>query len=162
MHTHKNCPAGDPVAEDDVLAQIETDKVTIDIKYTAKEAGVLTHMLIATGDVVTVGQSVATVEMGAAPSAGAKKEAAAPPPPPPKEDAAPKEAAAEKKKAAPPPPPPPPPPKPQQAKPASAAAPPAGGASGGNPARPERRVKMTRLRMRVAERLKGAQNTCVS
>ncbi len=27
------------------------------------------------------------------------------------------------------------------------------------PNKPERRVKMTRLRMRVAERLKGAQNT---
>lgn len=56
---------------------------------------------------------------------------------------------------------PPPPPKPavqQQA--------PAGAAGGGEAApppsrgdRPERRVKMTRLRLRVAERLKGAQNT---
>ena len=31
--------------------------------------------------------------------------------------------------------------------------------TGGKPGRPERRVKMTRLRARVAERLKGAQNT---
>lgn len=31
--------------------------------------------------------------------------------------------------------------------------------TGGKAGRPERRVKMTRLRARVAERLKGAQNT---
>lgn len=33
------------------------------------------------------------------------------------------------------------------------------GKPGGKAGRPERRVKITRLRARVAERLKGAQNT---
>ena len=40
-----------------------------------------------------------------------------------------------------------------------APAPAAPRAPGSPPVKPERRVKMTRLRMRVAERLKGAQNT---
>ena len=57
--------AGDPVKEDDVIAQIETDKVTLDVKYTAKEPGVVTQVMIAPGDVVQVGQMVANVEMGA-------------------------------------------------------------------------------------------------
>ncbi|KAG1673846.1 hypothetical protein FOA52_012871 [Chlamydomonas sp. UWO 241] len=151
---------GDAVKEDDVIAQIETDKVTLDIKYTAKESGVLTHLLIADGDSVVVGQEVATVDMGAVPAAGAaapappaatpKAAPAASPPPPPKA------AAAAPKAAAPPPPPPPRPAAPSAAAAAGAAT---SGTVVGNPARPERRVKMTRLRMRVAERLKGAQNT---
>ena len=39
------------------------------------------------------------------------------------------------------------------------AAPPPSDKPGGKAGRPERRVKITRLRARVAERLKGAQNT---
>ena len=37
-----------------MIAQIETDKVTIDIKYTSKESGVVTALHIAAGDVVQV------------------------------------------------------------------------------------------------------------
>ncbi|WIA43874.1 hypothetical protein OEZ86_010287 [Tetradesmus obliquus] len=150
---------GDTVQEDDVIAQIETDKVTIDVKFTGK-SGRISTLLVAEGDTVVVGQAVASVEEGdfgssssSAPAAAAEEEApaAAAAPPKPAAAAAPKPAAAA----------PPPPPKPavqQQA--------PAGAAGGGEAApppsrgdRPERRVKMTRLRLRVAERLKGAQNT---
>jgi 2-oxoglutarate dehydrogenase E2 component (dihydrolipoamide succinyltransferase) len=125
---------GTQVAVDQVIAQIETDKVTIDVR--APTAGVLQSFAVAKGDTVKVGQAVATVLPGAAPAAAAAapKAAAAAAPAPPAAATAPA--------------------KPPLAKPAAAAAPPAPAG-----AKPERRVPMTRLRKRVAERLKGAQNT---
>ena len=100
-----------------------------------------------------MGQPFAVVEENADAAAAAKPAVAAP-----AEDApAPKQAAAA-----------PPPPKPAPAAPKLAAPKPAAAAQqvqqpeggGGAPVpRPERRVPMTRLRRRVAERLKGAQNT---
>lgn len=148
---------GDVVHEDDVIAQIETDKVTIDVKFSGK-SGKITALAVGEGDTVVVGQKVAEFEEGdfggaasssssSAAAAEPEPAAAAPPPPPKQQPAA----------AAPAPPTPPPTPK-QQAAPApkaEEAAPPAAAAGD----RPERRVKMTRLRLRVAERLKGAQNT---
>lgn len=68
--------AGDPVKEDDIIAQIETDKVTIDVKYTIKESGVVTHVLIAPGDTVSVGQLVASVDVGKEAAAAAAPAAA--------------------------------------------------------------------------------------
>lgn len=94
--------------EDDVIAQIETDKVTIDVKFTGK-SGRISTLLVAEGDTVVVGQAVASVEEGdfgssssSAPAAAAEEEApaAAAAPPKPAAAAAPKPAAA-----APPPPP---------------------------------------------------------
>lgn len=136
---------GDAIKEDDVIAQIETDKVTIDVKYTSKEPGVMTSVMVKAGDVVQVGQMVAAVEQGAVtPGAADVVPKAAP--------TAAAAAAPAAAKAAPPPPPP--------AAKAAAAAPPAPSSlTPLLPNKPERRVKMTRLRMRVAERLKGAQNT---
>lgn len=55
---------GDTVQEDDVIAQIETDKVTIDVKFTGK-SGRISTLLVAEGDTVVVGQAVASVEEGA-------------------------------------------------------------------------------------------------
>jgi 2-oxoglutarate dehydrogenase E2 component (dihydrolipoamide succinyltransferase) len=123
---------GDAVDADEVIAQIETDKVTIDVR--APSAGVLNAYKVGEGDTVTVGQALATFTPGGAGSAA--KAAAAPP------------AAAPAAPAAAP------------AKPAPAAAPP----PSPSPApmlgeRRETRVKMTRLRLRVSERLKSAQNT---
>jgi 2-oxoglutarate dehydrogenase E2 component (dihydrolipoamide succinyltransferase) len=142
---------GDIVREDDVIAQIETDKVTIDVRYTDKEAGRVTAVLVAAGDTVAVGQAVASVEPGGVEVAAPAEAAAAP--------AAPAAAVADaakkagKAKAAPAAPaaaaPPPPPPTP------TPSAPPPGAPT----PRPERRVQMTRLRSRVAERLKASQNT---
>ncbi len=55
---------------DEVLAQIETDKVTIDVRYTTGKPGKLTKMLIKEEDTVSVGQEVAVVEEGAEGSTG--------------------------------------------------------------------------------------------
>jgi 2-oxoglutarate dehydrogenase E2 component (dihydrolipoamide succinyltransferase) len=57
-------PAGDLVKEDDVLLQIETDKVTIDVRYTESEPGTLTEYLCKEDDTVTVGQEVVKVDKG--------------------------------------------------------------------------------------------------
>ena len=54
---------GDAVAEDEVVIQVETDKVTIDIR--SPGAGVVQEVLVSESDVVTVGQPVAKVELGA-------------------------------------------------------------------------------------------------
>lgn len=121
---------GSAVAADQVIAQIETDKVTIDVR--APVAGLLQAFHVAKGDTVKVGQPLAVVVPGAGPAAAAKAPAAAAPPPP-------KAAAAAA------------PPAPKAA--VALSAPAAPGSKG------ERRVPMTRLRKRVAERLKGAQNT---
>ncbi len=104
----------------DVLAQIETDKVTIDVKYTEAQPGVVSKVLIAADDTVEVGQDCFIVDVGATggKEAPAKEEAA----PPPKEE----------KKAEAQPPPPPPKEEPKQAaklpspppKPAAPASPP--------------------------------------
>ena len=45
------------MAQDEVLLQIETDKVTIDVR--APEAGVVVNVLVAEEDTVAVGQAVA-------------------------------------------------------------------------------------------------------
>ena len=65
---------GDAVEADEVIAQIETDKVTIDVR--APAAGTVVDVLVKEGDSVTVGQGVCTVEAGAA--AGGKKAKKAP------------------------------------------------------------------------------------
>ena len=86
---------GDVVAEDAVLASVETDKVTVDVR--APSAGVVTSVLVAEGDSVVVGQLVVVLQQGeegavvvepAVPAAAQPPEApagaaAAPPPPPP-------------------------------------------------------------------------------
>lgn len=141
---------GDVVSEDALIAQIETDKVTIDVRYTGKEPGKVTGVLVKAGDTVEVGTPVASVETGGVEAPAAKKADK-------KAEKAPEKADAPAAAA------PTPPPKPAAPAPAAAAPPaPAASASapGTTPRRPsERRVKITRLRARVAERLKGAQNT---
>lgn len=59
--------AGDAIKTDEVLAQIETDKVTIDVK--APSQGRLAKLLISQGTVVRPGQLIAVVDdSGAGPS----------------------------------------------------------------------------------------------
>lgn len=151
---------GDSVTEDEVVCEIETDKTSVQVP--APAAGVIEELLVPDGGKVEGGTPLFKLRKGAAaakaapsPAAEAPAAAAAAPPPPP-----------------PPPPPasiptamPPVPPVPAQAvhaKPvsavqptAAASAPPA--AAG---ARGENRVKMNRMRLRIAQRLKEAQNTC--
>jgi 2-oxoglutarate dehydrogenase E2 component (dihydrolipoamide succinyltransferase) len=54
--------AGDVVMPDEVLALIETDKVTIDVRYTGSKPAVLKTLSISPEDTVTVGQTVATYD----------------------------------------------------------------------------------------------------
>ena len=46
----------------DIIAQIETDKVTIDVRYTEAKPGKVKEILISKDDTVAVGQHVAVVE----------------------------------------------------------------------------------------------------
>mmetsp|Transcript_15007 Transcript_15007/g.24484 ORF Transcript_15007/g.24484 Transcript_15007/m.24484 type:complete len:547 (-) Transcript_15007:186-1826(-) len=144
---------GEMVSMDETIAQIETDKVTIDVR--APVAGVVQSYMVAEGDTVTVGQEIAVFTPSAAGAAAAAPvaTAAAAPPLPPRPVATATAAAA----AAPAAPAAAPAPKTTVSAPvvADAAAPPAAPAGD----RTESRVKMTRLRKRVAERLKSAQNT---
>ena len=86
---------GDPVAKGDVLAEIETDKATMDLE--AFEAGVLEQQLVEAGSVVPIGTPVAVIGDG---SGSAAKSAPA------QATEAPAEAPAEKPSAEEPPAPP--------------------------------------------------------
>ena len=47
--------------------QIETDKVTIDVRYTENEPGTLVEYLVKEDDTVAVGQEVVKVDKGTTP-----------------------------------------------------------------------------------------------
>ncbi|KAL9255104.1 hypothetical protein AKJ16_DCAP00428 [Drosera capensis] len=147
---------GDHVEADEPIAQIETDKVTIDV--VSPEAGVIKEFLAKEGDTVEPGFKIAIISKSdgvahvgpsepTSKAAPAKKEKA--------EEEKPKEEATtkEKPKAEASPPkekpkaPSPPPPRPSASEPQLP------------PKDRERRVPMTRLRKRVATRLKDSQNT---
>ncbi|RID74239.1 hypothetical protein BRARA_B01347 [Brassica rapa] len=138
---------GDRVEADEAIAQIETDKVTIDIASPA--SGVIQEFLVKEGDTVEPGNKVAIISTSAdavshvAPSEKVAEKPAAKPSPPAEAPKVESTKVAEKPKA-----PSPPPPTKQSAK---------------EPQLPpkdrERRVPMTRLRKRVATRLKDSQNT---
>ncbi|CAK9229481.1 unnamed protein product [Sphagnum jensenii] len=140
---------GDAVAVDEIIAQIETDKVTIDVR--SPFAGKIESIVAKQGDTVTPGTKVANVAIG---EEGA---VSTPSPPPPKEE----NVGPPRPKAATPQPTPQAPPKaPVESVPAPGSfrsqspsevhLPPKSG---------ERRIPMTRLRKRVATRLKDSQNT---
>nr|RBQ95196.1 hypothetical protein FVER53263_12170 [Fusarium verticillioides] len=159
---------GDYVEQDEEIATIETDK--IDVAVNATESGTIKEFLVAEEDTVTVGQDLVRIELGGAPS-GDKKEAPkeeskeqpqkseseskSESKPEPKQESAPEP----KKESAPAPSKPEPPRQAEKkdSKPQSAAS---SGPSMGN--REERRVKMNRMRLRIAERLKQSQNTAAS
>lgn len=160
---------GDYVHADDVVVVLETDKVSVDVR--APEGGALVEVLGEVDDVVEVGSHLFRLNTDALPpddSASPTTKATAPPPPPKQQEPT-----------APPPPPPaaaaaaPPPPPPQAAtapppKQAAPPPPPPPPAAASTPdssvpiflgQRTERRTKMSRMRQRVAARLKDAQNT---
>merc|ERR1711939_1012898 len=151
---------GDSVDQDEEVASIETDK--IDVSVNAPEAGKITELLVNEGDTVTVGQEIAKMETGAGGGEGAKeakeepKEPASEDQPTSSQPAEPKEK--EPKKEEPKKEEPPPPPK-KEKKPDE----PKGIDSPfGKGSRNENRVKMNRMRLRIAERLKQSQNTAAS
>src|SRR6267143_4796275 len=75
--------AGDPVAVDETLVELETDKVTIEVP--APSAGTLGDVIAKDGETVAVGALLGQINDGAAaaakPAAAPAKAAAAPPPP---------------------------------------------------------------------------------
>ncbi|KAK9049497.1 hypothetical protein SSX86_031535 [Deinandra increscens subsp. villosa] len=142
---------GDRVEIDEPIAQVETDKVTIDVA--SPEAGIIQEFVAKEGDTVEPGTKVAIIsksaEGAAAPSKPASEDGVSKPPPT-------AEKVEEKPK-----------PKvettPVVEKPKPASTPPPPKTSASEPQLPpkdrERRVPMTRLRKRVATRLKDSQNT---
>merc|ERR1712112_703597 len=166
---------GDSVAEDDVLCEIETDKTSVPVPSPA--AGVIEELLVEDGATVSPGTKLLKLKLGAGGAPKAKPAAPAPaetpaPPPPPPPPPPPAAAAAAPIPATPPPPPPmpaapkkvTPPPAPMPPRPAAGAAPvvkmpPADPTTSMAGTRSEHRVKMNRMRMKIASRLKEAQNT---
>ncbi|TVY43857.1 Dihydrolipoyllysine-residue succinyltransferase component of 2-oxoglutarate dehydrogenase complex, mitochondrial [Lachnellula occidentalis] len=161
---------GDYVEQDEEIATIETDK--IDVAVNAPEAGTIKEFLVNEEDTVTVGQDLLRLELGGAPEGGKEEKAGSTPKEPassekptssdPKPS---KEEPKSKDESSPPPPPPQekkpepkkesPPPKKPESKSESKEIPVLGN-------REERRVKMNRMRLRIAERLKQSQNTAAS
>eukprot|EP01062_Namystynia_karyoxenos_P065514 TRINITY_DN5915_c0_g7_i1.p1 TRINITY_DN5915_c0_g7~~TRINITY_DN5915_c0_g7_i1.p1 ORF type:complete len:430 (+),score=177.54 TRINITY_DN5915_c0_g7_i1:67-1356(+) len=131
-----NVKVGDQVEEDQVLVEIESDKVGVPVM--APHDGVVTACLLEEGETVQVGQELAKLKEQAVEKSDAGAAPAAAP------------AAAEKKekkeKAA--------APAPAPARPA--AAPVATAPSDGSR---EKRVRITPMRARIADRLKASQNT---
>lgn len=131
---------GQAVAADQVLASLETDKVNVEVR--APQAGVIKKLLAKEGEEVTVANPLFVIAAGAgAPAAAAAPApvAAAAAPAAPKAAPAPCAAAPAKKEEK------------------KAAAPAAPVVAAGE--RSETRVKMTRMRQRIAARLKESQNT---
>lgn len=156
-----NKQVGDFVEQDEEIATIETDK--IDVAVNAPEAGTIKEFLANEEDTVTVGQDLVRIETGGAPPSGGDKPAES------KKDTTltpEKEAQPEKSE----PKAEPKEPKETEPKPTKAEAPPKKEVPApaskealetlGN--RGERRVKMNRMRLRIAERLKESQNTAAS
>merc|ERR1711881_316618 len=152
---------GDSVTEDEVLCEIETDKTSVPVP--SPGSGVITELLVEEGSTAQPGVQLLKIQLGP----GGAKPAAAPAP------AAPAPAAAAPIPTTPPPPPPrpaaplaarpPPPPMPPKAPAAGAAPvlrmPPADPTTEIAGTRSEHRVKMNRMRMKIASRLKDAQNS---
>ncbi|KDN41985.1 dihydrolipoamide succinyltransferase [Tilletiaria anomala UBC 951] len=161
---------GDHVKEGEEIATIETDK--IDVSVNAPVTGTITETKAAEEDTVTVGQDLCNIEPGEAPAesassgngaAKANEQEAAP-----KQEEQKKEQVkqqqtqqAEKKQGE--------ELKKSESKPApSTSVGSSASASEGESSKPvagsrgERRVKMSRMRMRIAERLKQSQNTAAS
>lgn len=158
---------GDSVTEDQVVAEIETDKTTVPVPSPA--AGVVTELLIPDGERVEAGAELFKLEVGAGGGSAPKPAAAEPPPPPAAAPPPPAAAPPPPAVAAPPPPPipttmppvPPIPTKPLSVTPAGSVIPVKAvdhNVIGGS--RAETRVKMNRMRLKIAQRLKDAQNTC--
>jgi 2-oxoglutarate dehydrogenase E2 component (dihydrolipoamide succinyltransferase) len=165
---------GDYVEQDEEIATIETDK--IDVAVNAPAAGTIKEFLAKEEDTVTVGQELVRMELGGEPgqkSAPAKEEPKSPasdaqetssqpkgeteqskPAPPKQEEKKPEPPKQESKPA----------PSKQESKPQPEKLPTEQKPKIEQPygSREERRVKMNRMRLRIAERLKQSQNTAAS
>ncbi|KAJ9637922.1 uncharacterized protein PV06_04506 [Exophiala oligosperma] len=169
---------GDSVDQDEEVASIETDK--IDVSVNAPSAGKITELLVNEGDTVTVGQEIAKMETGAGGDSGPKEAKEEPKEPASKdqptssqpEESKEKEPKKEEPKKDEPSPPPQKEEKTAPPKEEKKAAPPKDAKKSEEPkgidspfgkgSRNENRVKMNRMRLRIAERLKQSQNTAAS
>lgn len=170
---------GDGVKEDQVLVQLETDKIVVDVR--AESSGVLVERTASEGDVVAVGDQLglidyeATAESSSSPDhsdttkdvsdssseesessvkvADSPKDSKQPPSREQSDVASKKELNDSHAPSSKPPDPSQPPPQREKGKPVEVS-PPRNLTDSG-----ERRVTMTRMRKRIAERLKEAQNT---
>ncbi|XP_041703580.1 dihydrolipoyllysine-residue succinyltransferase component of 2-oxoglutarate dehydrogenase complex, mitochondrial [Coregonus clupeaformis] len=155
---------GDSVKEDEVVCEIETDKTSVQVPSPA--AGVIEELLVPDGEKVEGGQALFKLRKGAVAAQAAEASAVAVAAPPPPAAATPPSPAPSAVGPIPTTMPavPPVPGAAISATPVSAikptAAPAAVADGGGKPARTEHRVKMNRMRLRIAQRLKEAQNTC--
>ncbi|OJJ73086.1 hypothetical protein ASPBRDRAFT_122303 [Aspergillus brasiliensis CBS 101740] len=147
---------GDYVEQDEEIASIETDK--IDVAINASESGTIAKLLVSEGDTVTVGQAVIEISLGKhdasqpeevqagtetakgskgeQPAQGSESQSESNP-------TSKKESTTQS----------------APSKPAAPAADAKGPVSAYKGSRAERREKMTRMRLRTAERLKQSQNT---
>jgi len=153
---------GDTVAADEEVATIETDK--IDVQVNAPMSGTIVELLANEEDTVTVGQDLFRIEPGEAGAAAPKESESAAPA---KDEAEPKDQQVDKKLPETPAPAQAdkkqevkevvtkPKPATKESKPQEAPRPAAG-------SRNETRVKMSRMRLRIAERLKESQNAAAS
>lgn len=164
-----NKEVGDFVNVDETVATIETDK--IDVEVNAPVSGTITKFLVDVEATVEVGQEIAEIEEGEAPEGGAKKEEK---PKEEEQEEAPKkeeeskEAEPKKEQESKPEPKkeepkkdskPAPPPKKESKKQETSTS---DAPTFTNFSRNEERVKMNRMRLRIAERLKESQNTAAS
>jgi len=168
---------GDSVSEDEIICEIETDKTSVPVP--SPGAGVIEELLVEDGSTVQPGAKLLKLKLGPggskpapaapapAPVAAAPPAAApAPPPPTPVATSAPIPTT--------PPPSPPVPAAPLSARPPPPPLPPRAPAPGAAPVirmppsdptteiagtRSEHRVKINRMRQKIASRLKEAQNT---
>lgn len=146
---------GEYVEADETVAVIETDKVNVDIR--SQTAGVLTKYFASEGDTIEVDADFFEIDTdGKASAAPATPKAAAPETPKeePKATSAPAQEAPKQAASAPPKAPATPPSQPKSQSQTSKTAP-----TGIHGSRTETRVPMSRMRVRIAQRLKDAQNT---
>ena len=151
---------GDYVNTDDVVVVLETDKVSVDVR--APFGGALTEIMGEVDDIVEVGSPLFRIDVSAdapeaTPGEPAPSEVVS-------EVADSKPAETKPAQETHPPPPPPQPhvvdePKPPPPKKKASSPPPPTGTQVTLGSRQERRTKMSRMRQRVAARLKDAQNT---
>ncbi|XP_071439472.1 dihydrolipoyllysine-residue succinyltransferase component of 2-oxoglutarate dehydrogenase complex, mitochondrial-like [Hetaerina americana] len=176
---------GDAVQEDEIVAEIETDKTSVPVP--SPGVGIIEERFVEDGATVKAGAKLFRIKITGASGAKAAAPAAKAAPPPPAAAAPPPPPAAEAAAAAPPtppppptptpvdlsappPPPPPPPQAPMSAIPVAAIrhaqaieaatvrVPPSDPTKEISGTRTEQRVKMNRMRLRIAQRLKEAQN----
>lgn len=170
---------GDYVEQDEEIATIETDK--IDVSVNSPHAGTIAELLVSEEATVTVGQDLVKLELGGEPSGGDKQEADSEPKAPassnqatssqpsgeqeqtkPAEESHRHEAVPETPKQESKSQLPKNDLKPQSPKHDAKSAPKEEAKSAQPGTRDERRVKMNRMRLRIAERLKQSQNTAAA